>query len=222
MADVKGRVSKAQARAQATRARIVRHAYDLFCELGYRGTTMEAIAERAGVAVQTVYFNYRTKDILFQAVHEWTVLGDDPTPPPEQDWHIDAMKEPDARDALPKIVAGIAGVEARVAPLIPVYHALAQEPAGEIYRHSEELRRQGMTELIDALAEKTPLARGVTRDRAADLIFFLTGPDAYRALVLTAGWSPDEWVRWTGETLCRDLFADPPPHPDHMHVRAAR
>jgi AcrR family transcriptional regulator len=209
VADVKGRVSKPQARARATRARIVRHAYDLFCQLGYRGTTMEAIAERAGVAVQTVYFNYRTKDILFQAVHEWTVLGDDPTPPPLQQWHIDAMKEPDARDALPKIVAGNAGIEARLAPLIPVYHALTQEPAGEIYRRSEEHRRRDMAELIDALADKTPLAPGMTRDRAADLIFFLTSPEAYRALVLTAGWSPEAWVRWTSDTLCRDLFSDP-------------
>ena len=189
MADVKRRVPRAQATAQATRARIVAHAYGVFCELGYRGTTMEAIAERSGVAIQTVYFNYRTKDILLQAVHEWTVRGDDPKPPPRQDWNIAAMTEPDARDALPKLIAGIAGVEARVAPMIPVYHSVAQDPAGAVYQRSEELRRQGMTELVDALAAKTPLAPGLARDRAADLLFFLTGPESYRALVLTAGWS---------------------------------
>jgi hypothetical protein len=78
---------------------------------------MEAIAEWSGVAVRTVYFNYRTKDILLQAVHEWTVLGDDPKPPPLQDWNVAAMKEPDARDVLPKLIAGIADIEARVAPM---------------------------------------------------------------------------------------------------------
>ena len=209
MADVKGRVPKAQAKARATRARIVSHAYGLFCELGYRGTTMEAIADRSGVAVQTVYFNYRTKDILLQAVHEWTVFGDDPKPPPRQDWNIAAMTEPDARDALPKLIAGIAGIEARVAPMIPVYHSVAQDPAGAVYQRSEELRRQDMTELVDALAAKTPLVPGLARDRAADLLFFLTGPESYRALVLTAGWTQDEWVRWTSDTLCQDLFGKP-------------
>jgi AcrR family transcriptional regulator len=209
VADVKRRVPKAQARAQATRARIVQRAYGLFCELGYRGTTMEAIAERSGVAVQTVYFNYRTKDILLQAVHEWTVLGDDPKPPPLQDWNIAAMKEPDARDVLPKLIAGIADIQARVAPMIPVYHSVAQDPAGAVYQQSEELRRQDMAKLVDALAEKTPLVPGLARDRAADLLFFLTGPECYRALVLTAGWSQDEWARWTSDTLCRDLFGQP-------------
>lgn len=209
MADVKRRVSKSQAKAHATRARIVQHAYGLFCELGYRGTTMEAIAERSGVAVQTVYFNYRTKDILLQAVHEWTVLGDDPKPPPLQDWNIAAMREPDARDVLAKMIAGIAGIQARVAPMIPVYHSVAQDPAGAVYQRSEELRRQDMTELVDALAEKTPLVPGLARGRAADLLFFLTGPECYRALVLAAGWSQDEWVHWTSDTLCRDLFGKP-------------
>jgi AcrR family transcriptional regulator len=209
VADVKRRVPKAQARAQATRARIVQRAYGLFCELGYQGTTMEAIAERSGVAVQTVYFNYRTKGILLQAVHEWTVLGDDPKPPPLQDWNIAAMKEPDARDVLPKLIAGIADIQARVAPMIPVYHSVAQDPAGAVYQQSEELRRQDMAKLVDALAEKTPLVPGLARDRAADLLFFLTGPECYRALVLTAGWSQDEWAHWTSDTLCRDLFGKP-------------
>ena len=59
-------------------------AYELFCSDGYRATTMEAIAERAGVAVQTLYFTFHTKDELFQAVHDHTVLGDDIVPPPMQ------------------------------------------------------------------------------------------------------------------------------------------
>jgi AcrR family transcriptional regulator len=214
VADVKGEVSKAptkaQAKSHATRTRIVRHAYELFCELGYKGTTMDLIADRSGVAVQTVYFNYRTKDILLQAVHEWIVLGDDPTPPPLQDWNLAAMREPDARDVISRMVAGLASIEARVARMIPVYHSVAQEPAGQVYRRSEELRREGMREVVDALAGKTPLVPALTRDRAADLIFFLTGPESYRALVLGAGWPHDEWVAWTSRTLCRDLFGDPP------------
>src|SRR5262245_17124155 len=98
--------------------------------------------------------------------------------------------------------------------MIPVFHSVTQDPAGAVYRRSEELRRQGMTELIGALADKTPLTPGMTRDRAVDLIFFLTGPEAYRALVLTAGWSKDEWISWTSDTLCRDLFGPPSTPPE--------
>jgi hypothetical protein len=146
------------------------------------------------------------------AVHEWTILGDDPTPPPLQNWHLAAMREPDAPSALCKIVAGVATILARVAPMIPVYHAVSQDPAGSVYQESETRRRADLTELVDALAKKTPLARSVSRRRAADLIFFLTGPECYRALVLGAGWSTREWVRWVSDTLCGDLFGENPPH----------
>ena len=42
-------------RARATRLRITKAAYTLFCERGYSGTTMADVADAAGVAVQTVY-----------------------------------------------------------------------------------------------------------------------------------------------------------------------
>jgi AcrR family transcriptional regulator len=206
---VKGRMPPRQAKAHATRARIVRQAYELFCELGYRATTMELIAERAGVAVQTVYFAFRTKDELLRAVHEWTVLGDDPTPPQLQDWHVAAMAEPDARSAMPKIVAGIATIQARTAPMVPVFNAVSHDAAGAIYQQSEDMRRRDMAELVEALAKKTPLRKPVTRRRAADLIFVLTGPMSYRSFVIDSGWKPRDWVRWVSGTLCHDLFADP-------------
>ncbi|HEY2795139.1 MAG TPA: helix-turn-helix domain-containing protein, partial [Micromonosporaceae bacterium] len=159
MGTVKGSISARRAKADATRARIVQAAYALFGELGYRATTMDLIAERAAVAVQTVYFVFRTKDDLLRAVHEWTVLGDHPTPPQQQDWHVAALTEPDVARALPKIIAGIATINARIAPMVAVFHAVSQDPAGAIYQQSEELRRTGMAELVETLAKKTPLRK---------------------------------------------------------------
>jgi AcrR family transcriptional regulator len=205
---VNGPDPKRRAQAQATRSRIIRHAYDLFCDAGYKATTMEAVAQRAGVAVQTVYFVFRTKDNLLQAVHEWTVLGDDPAPPPLQDWALAAAAEPDARRALRINVAGVATILARMAPMIPVFHAVSQDAAGAVFRQSEHLRREDMVELATSLSKRTPLAPGMTRRRAADLLFVLSGPESYRAFVLGCGWSPRQWVRWVGDTLSRELFGD--------------
>jgi AcrR family transcriptional regulator len=208
MAAVKSRTSGRQARAEATRARIIRHAYELFCDLGFKATTMEAIGERADVAVQTVYFTFRTKDDLLQAVHDWTVLGDNPIPPPLQGWHVAALEELDGRRALRKIVSGISTIDARIAPMIPVWNAVSQDPAGVVYQRSEALRREDMAVLVGVLAKKTPLARGMTRRRAADLLFVLTGPESYRAFVAGAGWSRQEWVNWVSNTLSRDIFTN--------------
>ena len=65
-----------------------------------------------------------------------------------------------------------------------------------------------MTRLADTLARKTPLRRGMTRRRAAELLFVLTGPALYRDFVLEAGWTPRDWTRWVASTLIRDLLPD--------------
>jgi AcrR family transcriptional regulator len=185
---------------------MIRAAYELFSAEGHKATTMEQIAKRANVAVQTVYFTFHTKDELLQAVHEWAVLGDEPTIPAQQPWILAAMQQPDGREALRLAVAGIAEIEARVAPLIPVYHAVAPSPAGAVFRRSEELRREGMAELAAALAAKTPLQTAMTLPRASDLLFVLTGPEVYRSFVQDAGWSHDQWIEWMSALLIRELF----------------
>ncbi|MDX6373299.1 MAG: hypothetical protein QOD98_2287 [Nocardioidaceae bacterium] len=194
-------------RSAETRARIVRAAYDLFCERGFRAVTMEAIGSAAGVSVQTVYFQFRTKDQVLHAVHIWTVLGDDDLPPERQAWYVAALQEPDVRTALAKVIAGVAAINARIAPTLPIFATLAREPGGEIYRTSRQLRRDGMEQLVPALRAKARLRAGVTPTRAADLLDFFMGPESYAELVLRAGWSQRRWVSWVSQTLEDQLFA---------------
>src|SRR5215212_2657176 len=75
-------------RARATRLRITKAAYTLFCERGYAGTTMGDIAHAAGVAVQTVYFAFHTKSELLSRAYDFAVLGEaDPVPPERAMWY---------------------------------------------------------------------------------------------------------------------------------------
>ncbi len=206
---VKVSPTKMEQRSVATRARIVQAAYELFCAMGFRATTMEALARSAGVSVQTVYFQFRTKDEVLKAVHEWTVLGDEGLPPQFQPWYRAALEEPDVATAVAELAACIATLNVRVAPTLPIFATLAQEPGGEIYRHSRTLRRQGMEELVTALRTKAPLREGITPARAADLLDFLLGPESYAELVLRAGWTRHRWITWVTHTLTEQLFATP-------------
>lgn len=208
--DVKKPTVSRQERAALTRGRMLDAAYDLFCEQGFRATTMGSIAERAGVAVQTLYFTFHTKDALLQEVHDRTVLGDDPVPPPQQPWHVAAMAEPDGRRALAQIIEGVMTIQARVAPMIPVFQAVSSDAAGRVYRRGEELRRKGYEQLIDGLAAKTPLRPGLTRAKACDLLFVVLEPELYRSLVLECGWSQADWQTWATNALTRDLFGEEP------------
>lgn len=210
MAEVKDSARKVK--AAATRRRVLDAAYELFCRDGYRGTTMDAIARHAGVAVQTLYFTFHTKDELFQAVHDDTVLGDQRLPPPMQPWHIAAVDADDIRQAVRHLCRGVLTISRRVAPMIAAFHAVAADPAGEVWEHGERLRYDGMVALVPVLAKKAPLRKGVTRDHAADVLYLLLGPDLYRTMVLERGWSERQLSAWTERVLLDDVFGlDPLP-----------
>ncbi len=54
------------ARRQATRQKLYEAAVTLIAEQGFSATTVEEIAERAGVAKGTVYYNFASKNDLFE------------------------------------------------------------------------------------------------------------------------------------------------------------
>ncbi|GIN00090.1 TetR family transcriptional regulator [Planomonospora venezuelensis] len=56
---------KASGRRAGTRLRLFAAAAELIAEQGYAATTVDAIAERAGVAKGTVFYNFGTKEALF-------------------------------------------------------------------------------------------------------------------------------------------------------------
>ncbi|WP_143831942.1 TetR/AcrR family transcriptional regulator [Nocardiopsis sp. CNR-923] len=60
-------------RREATRLRLFEAAIALISEQGYEATTVDAIAERAGVAKGTVYYNFGGKSELYTALMEWGV-----------------------------------------------------------------------------------------------------------------------------------------------------
>jgi AcrR family transcriptional regulator len=188
-------------------------AYELFCGDGYRATTMEAIAERASVAVQTLYFTFHTKDELFQAVHERTVLGDENLPPPMQPWYLAAVATDDIRQAVRHICHGVLSISRRVAPMIPAFHAVAGDPAGEVWERSQQMRHDGMVELVAALTKKAPLRKAVTKDHAADVLYLLLGPDLYWTMVLGRGWTERQLASWTERVVLDDLFSREPASP---------
>ena len=70
-----------EAQARDTRRSILDAALELFVATGYSATTIQGIAERAGVAVQTVYAVFGTKRELLRELIETRIAGgDEPLP----------------------------------------------------------------------------------------------------------------------------------------------
>jgi AcrR family transcriptional regulator len=58
--------SSGSTRREATRQRLYEAAVTLIAEQGFSATTVDEIAERAGVAKGTVYYNFASKSVLFE------------------------------------------------------------------------------------------------------------------------------------------------------------
>jgi AcrR family transcriptional regulator len=200
--------SRRKDQAAATAGRIIAAAHTLFVQRGYTGTRMSDVGEQAGVAVQTVYFRFHTKSELLQACYERAVLGDvDPKHPMAQPEIAAIFSAPTGVAALQHFARGNGAIVARVGQLDDVTRSAIHEPeAVEVRRHSEALRREGLERMVQHIADRFGLRRGLSVERGTDLLMAYGGTSMYRSLVLEYGWTQDEYDEWLGETLANQLL----------------
>uniref|UniRef100_UPI002455C999 helix-turn-helix domain-containing protein n=1 Tax=Nocardia farcinica TaxID=37329 RepID=UPI002455C999 len=80
------------AKASANRAKMLAAARELFTTRGYTATTMKAIAEQAGMAVQTLYFTFATKRAILSELLDVEIAGDtEPVATMDRPWFAAAV-----------------------------------------------------------------------------------------------------------------------------------
>jgi len=209
--------SSRREKAAATRHRILDAARQLFSETGYAGTTMQAIADQADVAVQTVYFVFHTKgELLRQLLQSVGGRPEDPVETMERDWVHEAMTDSDGRRTIALMVEHGNDIYARVAP---VWAAIGQgasiEPeVAELWGCIVEQRRQGIQKIVESLSDRGHLREGLAADRAADIVYGLHRPETLAVFVGERGWPLEDYKKWSYSTLCRQLLT-PQPTTDH-------
>jgi AcrR family transcriptional regulator len=207
MSDVKRPRSKRREQAAATRERMLRAAIEVFAEEGYGGARMADIANRAGVAVQTLYFVFHTKPELLQQCFDYAVLGPDRLVPPEQPFIREIPRARSGRAALRAFVAGNTAILVRVATTDEAARAALHEPeAATVVEANQQLRRQGYRELLETIAERFPLRPGLELDEATDVLLMYGSSATYLAMI-RCGWSRDRFEEWLADTLARTLLA---------------
>jgi len=180
----------------------------LFISDGYAATTMERIADTAGVAVQTLYYTFRTKGQLLCEVVETTAAGDgEAVPVAQRAWVQDMLASRSGPRVLALAVEHGADIFVRAAPLWPVVAAAAADPKVEHYwgRVAAD-RRAGQARMVGRLDELGVLRPGLEPDRATDVVVVLFGHDVFRSLVTQAGWSVPEYKAWLFTTLAQQLL----------------
>jgi AcrR family transcriptional regulator len=188
---------------------VIRAATEVFTEAGYVGARMSDIADRAEVAVQTVYFTFHTKAELLQACFDFAVLGPDQLPPMEQPFFADFLAARSGRAALAAFVRGNTAILGRSAAIKEVAESAPHEPdAVAVVERGEQLRREGLGETVGRVAERFGLRAGMTVSDATDLLLMLTSSGTYLTLQ-RYGWSEEKYVDWLTDALATQLLARP-------------
>ncbi|GAA2074351.1 helix-turn-helix domain-containing protein [Actinomadura alba] len=210
MRDVK-RTNKRAQKAKETRQRILAAALELFVQDGYGATNLQDVADKAGVAVQTIYFVFGNKRALLKELVDVTIAGDDePVATMDRPWYTDALAADTAQDMLRAYIAGTTSVLERVAPIGRVLEAaVASDPeVAALWPHDVDPRYIVKQGAAKALVGKPDARAEMSVEEAADLLYGLLSPELYLLFVRERGWPRERWERWVGETLRAQLCSD--------------
>jgi AcrR family transcriptional regulator len=199
-------------RAQATATRIVEAARRLFLERGYAPTTIEAVADAADVAVETVYARFRNKRTLLLTVVEHAVTEHGAIPLQQRPELAKLAAETDQRRRLRQAAALSSNMLQRISPVYALLKDATQvdDSLRDHLREQISLRRDFQHRLVDLIERQAPLRVGLTSSDAAETYSALANPETYLLLTEHHGWTPDRYQTWLADTLERLLLSERP------------
>ena len=187
-----------QRQADETGVRICDAARKLLTGRGFDGTTIEAIAQEAGVSAQTVYSIFESKRGILAALVNRARFG-----PEFQELVARATSTTDPKLCL-TLLAGIARqvYDGERSELDVLRGAGVVAPELEAMTRDRECERyDGQVAIIELLVSQRRLKADLDKAGARDVLWALTGHESYRLLVVERGWSADRYEEWLGGLL---------------------
>ena len=213
MTEVKGkrRYSSAVRDEQAarTRGRILDAAAELFLEDGYARTTVQGIADRAGVARDTVHAVFGSKSRVLTALIDTRLVPAGGVANVTETPEAQAVKAAvDPHEQIELFATWIAAMSTRLRPVFEILRtASAVEPDMEaVFEEMDRYRLKNMQVYARWFAARGPLR--VSTKRAGEIIWTLSSPDVARMLCDELGWSEAEHAGWLADNLARSLLSD--------------
>lgn len=191
-----------------TRKRILVAADELFTVEGYARTTVSRIAERAGVARDTVFAVFGSKGRLLTALLDMHLVhGADVTN--ELDLpEIRAIRdESDQRDQVALYVRFLTQVLDRISGVYATMRsaAAADDEMASIYAEMQMYRSRNLDKIVGWIAKNGRLR--VSKKRAREVMWALASPDLALMLRDHQGWSTAEYAEWLEDMLAYALLS---------------
>jgi TetR/AcrR family transcriptional regulator of autoinduction and epiphytic fitness len=202
--------SRRQVQAKETRRQIAEAARIQFFKRGYSGTTIDAIAEAASVAPETVYAIFGNKRKILSHLMDISIGGDDQPirlidrPEPQA-----VLQDTDQRRQVMMFSLGITEIMARVAHLFEIMRSAAktEQDIEDLLQHLLDERLENMTAIVRQIAANGSLREGLDVSTAAELVWTITSPEVFLLLTRDRNYSKEQYAAWLQDTLARLLLS---------------
>jgi len=187
-------------------------ARELFESRGYAGTTIDAVAEAAGVSRRTVFLSVGSKAELLKTAWDWGVVGDDePVPMAERPQVLAMLQITDPAELVRLWVGQVLDVAERLAPLEMVLNrAVDADAEAAALRARIDVERQGGARMfVTHLESVGGLREGLTVDAGADICWVLMNPLLQARLRTDRGWTREAVADWLVRMTAASLLPGP-------------
>jgi AcrR family transcriptional regulator len=184
-----------------TQLAILQAAEALFGKRGYGATTMQAVADSAGVSLPTVYLYFRSKPELVRSLADLVTSSADLSVE-----HV--LAEPDPNRQL-QIGAGILrALHERSEVIADILRTAsgADPKLAREWKRWQERHLAAVGAVAQSLAKRKALRTGLDVASATDVLYTIGGPETFRQLVRERGWTPTRYEEWLVEAGRRLLL----------------
>jgi AcrR family transcriptional regulator len=197
------------ASSAATRERILDAAQHCFEQQGFAGTTMRAIAQRAGASVESVNLAGTKRDLLMASLNRATSRV-------ETDARLLDLPEPkslfaekDAVVALRNLMSWVAASNQRISLLWRSFEQAADADADIRSDYTDFLSRMRAesSRAVGELGQRGALRTDLSEAELSDLLWLAALPDQHRRLCDQAGWSQQRYQQWLIWSAMTSLLA---------------
>ncbi len=201
--------TRRQVQAEATKIQIAEATRRLFFERGYAGTTIEEIANGAGVSKESIYAIFGNKQGILAFLLDVAVGGKE-FPLPVIEWSAaeTIMQERDPRRQIERIAQVCGEILSRTAPVYEIMLTAANtEPEIQKrvrYVHKERL--ENMTAFFRQIAANGALQEGLDEKRIGEIVWALTSPELFNLFTTELSWSREKYSQWLADILIRILL----------------
>jgi AcrR family transcriptional regulator len=189
--------------AAVTRRAILQAARELFAEQGFTNTTVKTLAERAGVAVQTIYATFGSKAGVVMGLVD--LLDEEAG---VEVIHADIQRTEDPREML-RLTARIARqIRERCGDIVNMARQGASTDDQLASALGEGIRRRhaALATITQTLHSHKALRDGLDPQTAADIAAALLSDEICDVLVDQRHWSYDRYERWLADALAQQLL----------------